>query len=587
LNIGSLAACRTFPGCNSLSIKSARANIKHSQQDLALKNALQILLFPLLMAMAPGVDAQQSDDAATDTADSEVQPAPAADSGVAAKQESIPLPKTSLQEEESLPGGEEGQEAGEASSPVSSPAVEAEGRSVPVAEKDLEADVRTEAAAEAAGDPDQRLADEFEHFKQLIDDGAYDEADSVAKRIIELAIASKGPKSHETAKALTNLAIVQERTKQYAAAQQNFQAAIDIIEDIEDRLNSQLVNPLKGLAAVQLESGRPDLASDTYQRAIHVTHVNQGPHNLNQIDLLESLAEVDLRMGDVDAARDVQDQIYALNVRAYDVDTLELVPSLMRRGAWQQRAGLIYDERATYRRVVHIIEENRSKDDLALVEPLVLLGKSFFYYDTSGQPTTYQDATMSTGEIYFKRAAKIAAENPDSNWRIVIDTTLALGDYYMHDGNVQRARQVYASVWETLSKDDDPEKLGVRQESLETVHLLKAGLLPGYVGDSDPNANPPASDDPVRQGRIVVSFVVSTRGQATRLKLVESEPSEFTEMQALVEREVRRRLFRPRFEDAEAVDSKEQLFEHTFYYRQSDLDGARGSNSAPEKEETT
>ena len=567
-----------------------------------MKNALKILLFPWLLATAPGVDAQQADTATTTDSQADNEAAPAADAAAAGtsesestplpktgpmESESTPLPKTSLKEEESLPAGQQPEDANAASSLVTTPDLEPENRSVPVAQDDLEADVKAEAAAAQAQDPDQRLADEFEEFKQLIENRSYDEADTVAKRIIELAIATKGPRSHETAKALTNLAIVQERTKQFEAAQQNFQAAIDIIEDIEDRLNSQLVNPLKGLAAAQLESGRPDLASDTYQRAIHVTHVNQGPHNLNQIDLLESLAEVDLRMGDVEAAKDVQDRIYALNVRAYDVDTMELVPSLMRRAAWQQRAGLIYDERATFRRVIHIIEEKRGKDDLALVEPLVLLGKSFFYYDTSGQPTSYQDATMSTGEIYFKRAVRIAAESPDSNWRMVADTTLALGDYYMHDGNVQRARQVYASVWNMLSEGDDPDKLEVRRDALESVHLLKAGVLPGYVGDSDPNANPPSTDDPVRQGRVVVSYVVSTRGQATRLRLVEAEPPEFSDMQTNVEREVRRRLFRPRFDNADAVDSKEQLFEYTFYYRQSDLDALKVESPAPDQQEKT
>ncbi|MGA8205891.1 MAG: tetratricopeptide repeat protein [Woeseiaceae bacterium] len=567
-----------------------------------MKNALKILLFPWLLATAPGVDAQQTDTEATADGQADTGAPPADDAAAGGTSESeptplpktsleesqpIPLPKTSLKEEETLPAGQQPEDTDDASSLVTTPDLEPENRSVPVAEDDLEADVLAEAAAAKAQDPDQRLADEFEQFKQLIENRSYDEADTVAKRIIELAIATKGPKSHETAKALTNLAIVQERTKQFEAAQQNFQAAIDIIEDIEDRLNSQLVNPLKGLAAAELESGRPDLASDTYQRAIHVTHVNQGPHNLNQIDLLESLAEVDLRMGDVDAARDVQDRIYALNVRAYDVDTMELIPSLMRRAAWQQRAGLIYDERATYRRVIHIIEVKRSKDDLALVEPLVLLGKSFFYYDTSGQPTSYQDAAMSTGEIYFKRAVRIAAESPDSNWRIVADTTLALGDNYMHDGNVQRARQVYASVWNMLSEDDDPDKLEVRRDALESVHLLKAGLVPGYVGESDPNANPPSTDDPVRQGRVVVSYVVSTRGRATRLKLVEAEPPEFSDMQTNVEREVRRRLYRPRFDNADAVDSKKQLFEHTFYYRQSDLDALKVESPTPDQQETT
>ncbi len=47
---------------------------------------------------------------------------------------------------------------------------------------------------------------------------------------------------------------MQHSTEQYDASQQNFESAIEIIEDNEDQLNDQLVNPLRGLGASQLES---------------------------------------------------------------------------------------------------------------------------------------------------------------------------------------------------------------------------------------------------------------------------------------------------------------------------------------------
>ncbi|NIQ96440.1 MAG: hypothetical protein GWN87_21275, partial [Desulfuromonadales bacterium] len=53
-------------------------------------------------------------------------------------------------------------------------------------------------------------------------------------------------------KALTNLAIAQHHNKEYEAAEQNYLASIDIIEQTSDRLNSALINPLKGLGATQL-----------------------------------------------------------------------------------------------------------------------------------------------------------------------------------------------------------------------------------------------------------------------------------------------------------------------------------------------
>ncbi len=451
---------------------------------------------------------------------------------------------------------------------------------VPVSEQDLEA-----SSDEAPVMDDEALmVTEFVRFKELVENGAYDEADTVAKRIIELAIKTKGAQSTDMAKALTNLAIVQHRTQQYDAAVQNYQSAIEIIEDAEDRLNEQLVNPLKGLAAAQLENGRPDLASSTYRRAVHVTHVNEGPHNLEQIDLLENLAEVHLRMGDLDAAKQVQDTIYAINIRAYDVDSLELVPALMRRAKWQHRAGFVYDERATYRRAIRIIEEQQGQDSLALVEPLVLLGRSFFFPDTSGA-TSYQPSGLASGEVYFKRALRIAAESPDSTWKTVADATLALGDYYMYGNNPQRARQVYRGAWDLLSESAGQEdKLAVRRSELEETVILKQLPFPEFVGETNPVGVQDA-DNPVLQGTVTMSYGISTRGRVKDLKLIETEPPEFTGMQQLVLRELRRRIFRPRFENGDPVDTPAQVLVHTFYYRQSDLDQRREAAAAVADEE--
>ena len=452
-----------------------------------------------------------------------------------------------------------------------------EGQIVPVAEEGI--DAAEDMSVPEADDVDS-LVSEFALFKQLMEDRVFDEADTVAKRVVELAIRTQGAKSNELAKALTNLAIVQHQTGEYEAAQQNFETAIEIIEDNEDRLNAQLVNPLKGLGAAQLEGGRPDLALQTFGRAVHVTHVNEGPHNLDQIDLLESLAETNLRMGEIDEAREVQDTIYALNVRKHSIDQLGLVPPLMRRAAWQHRAGFIFDERTTYRRVIRIIEMNKDKEDLALIKPLLKLGTSYFFVDTSGTEG-YQDTRMATGEIYFKRAVRIAEENPEADWQAVVQTSLALGDFYMHMGNSQRGRQAYLDVWELLSKNEDPTRLDVRREQLESIVPLNRHSLPEYIDPDDANADAGLqSDDPLLRGSITMTYDISSRGRTTDLKLIEANPPEFTNMQRTMQRELRRRIFRPRFENAVPVATPGQTLTHTYYYRQSDLDAITAAEAA-------
>ena len=418
---------------------------------------------------------------------------------------------------------------------------------------------------------EEELIYQYERYVQLMKDRVYDEADSVAKRVVELAIIVKGPQSTDFAKALTNLAIVQHRTEQYDAAQQNFESAIEIIENNEDQLDSQLVNPLRGLGAAQLESGRPDKANASFRRAVHVTHVNQGPHNLDQINILESLAETQLRLGELDDAKNIQDRIYALNERAYAENAVEMIPALMRRADWQHRAGLINEERTTLRRAIRIIETDGGNDDMRLVEPLTQLGQSYFYVDLSGTPA-YVNSSVSTGETYFKRALRIASENPAANWRMIASTSLALGDYYMYLDNTQQAYKVYSATWSDLSSSE--EQLAFRKDNLEKYVVLRSDPIPDFVNQPGREI-PNGQQVPYLQGTITMKYDVSESGRATNLQIVEAFPREFIDMQRSVQRGLRRRIYRPKHENAEAVSAEDQVLVHRFFYRQADLDEAR------------
>jgi tetratricopeptide (TPR) repeat protein len=442
---------------------------------------------------------------------------------------------------------------------------------VPVAGEDAAEDVQLAGPPMQSNlSPKEELLQRFENYKRLMNEGIYDEADTVAKSIVTLTIEITGPRSSETAKALTNLGIVQHRNKQFDAAQQNFASAIEIIEDIEDRLNGRLINPLKGLGAAQLEAGRPDMAKQTFKRAIHITHVNDGPHNMGQVDILESLAETNVRLGSVEEARAMHDMIYMLHQRRYEDDQLALIPSLMRRAEWQHRAGYIMDEQATYRRAIRIIEDNAGKKDIRLIDPLTKLGESYFYTDLHGDQGLHHNPV--TGEIYFKRALRIAEGHPESNWMIAAASKMSLGDYYMMQTMHTRANKLYGQVWEELSSDEN--KLALRSEIFEQAMPLNSRPLPEFAGDPSPNEIATMSDE-YEQGSVTVSYTVTNRGRVIRLKPVEVYPAEFTDMEKTVHRELRSRMYRPRYEEADSVISEGQVLTHMFYYKQSDLDERR------------
>ena len=442
---------------------------------------------------------------------------------------------------------------------------------VPPARKDI----GLGATIAAPGIPgDGQVAEAYARFEQLMENGAFDEADSAAKELMELVIRQSGIESAEAARALTNLAIVQHRMQQYEAATSNYESAIEIIETSEDRLNSELVNPLKGLAVAQLRSGRPDQAVDTYRRAVHVTHVNEGPHNPDQLPILHDLSDVELMMGERDLAIATQETIYSINVRTHELDSIDLVPALMRRAEWQHDAGLINAERETYRQALRIIEKQLGRKDIAMVEPLVRLGRTYFYEDMSGKPAI-REAQLATGEIYLKRAVRIAAESPDTNWRIVANATLTLGDFHMHNSNPIRARQFYRSVWKLLSENENnAEMLEMRRNELEIPVVLREHALPGRIGDG-PQSPAPNPDDPVLEGSVTVRYNLTERGRPDDIEVVEANPPEFDEMAEAVVQEFTRRIYRPQLADGEPVPVPEQAYTHTYSYRSSLLDQMR------------
>ena len=420
---------------------------------------------------------------------------------------------------------------------------------------------------------------EHARFLQLLEEQNFDEADIAAKRVIEMTIRLYGPVSHETAKALNNLGFVQNQTGEYDAAIQNFTSAIEILETVEDRLNSSLVNPLRGLGAAQLGSGRPDLAARTYDRATHITHVNEGPHNVEQVEILEALAEANVRRGDLEAARDVLDRIHILNVRHFEDNLVGLLPSLMRRASWQHRAGYYNDERATYRSAIRIIEESAGNDDPHLVEPLVRLGQSYYYYEPLADNSGGGSSAYGVSESYFKRASKIAESSDEVSWFDKATTKLALADYYLARESTSRAKRMYEEVWNELSIDED--RMQMRGELLQNLTPIWEEPLPpstqGAAGAKD------RQDGSIQTGTVEVQYIVDERGRP-RIERISTEPVEFLDMARMVEREIKGRRFRPVIVDGAAIESQMQTFRHEYRYRRTELEDIRAKTAEGDEE---
>jgi len=416
-------------------------------------------------------------------------------------------------------------------------------------------------------DDEEELRRTFQLYKDALANVSLDEADTLAKRIIELSIQLYGLESYDSARALTNLGIVQHRGADYESAQLNYQAAIDIIERIGDRLNSELINPLKGLGAAQLAAGRPDMARQTFDRAVHVSHVNEGPHNLLQVEMLDALTETYLSVGEIDEALDAQEIVYNLQTRKLSGNNEDLLAVLQRQADWMHRLQYYTRERLAYRQMIRILERTRGKHDLSLVGPLTGLGKSYLYiepYDAEFQ--TYQPATG--GEVYLKRALRITEDNEDSNWEYVRDALLSLGDFYTLAAIPNRARRSYIEAWELLSEDD--ERLPSRRKSLQSTIILQS-ITPSAYYNSERTDDGTHAPDNFEKGNIVVGFVITEYGHSNKISIIEAQPPGLEDMERSLLRNVRELRYRPRFEEGRMVSVDDMTYTHEFYYRPSDL----------------
>jgi tetratricopeptide (TPR) repeat protein len=417
----------------------------------------------------------------------------------------------------------------------------------------------------------------FAVYKESINSANYLEADTLAKRIIELSIKVFGINSVESAKALTNLAIAQNGNKEYEAAERNFRASIDIIERISDRLNSALINPLKGLGSTQLANGRPDMARASFQRAVHISHVNNGPHNLGQVEVLESMAEIYLAVGEHSKAVDIQERIYSIQARKIEPFSLGIVPALQKQAHWQHRLQMYERERVSWRKIIAVLERNHGKKDLRLIPPLTSLGKSYLFI-TPSEYDMQPEMSVASGETYLRRANRIAETNPDSDWQIVGQTMLSLGDYYVLSARANRGARMYKELWTLLSEDE--ERLGNRREYLERLNILQEIYPPKYYRSEQIDEGIP-KDEEFETGTISYGFTVNAAGKAVDVYHIETQPPEFQDMSDRVRRNLRRLVYRPRLEDGALVNTPETTYTHEFFYRPGDIPTKSG------KEDTT
>ncbi|MEM8983881.1 MAG: TonB family protein [Pseudomonadota bacterium] len=406
-------------------------------------------------------------------------------------------------------------------------------------------------------DTNHALDIESRNVERLVDNGDYVAAVDASKRLVVMNMETHGRESLETARALSTLAGAQSLAGDTTAARENYQAAITIIEFLQDHLSVELIDPLTGLGRTTLNAKRPDLATDALERALHVNQVNVGPQNLEQLPLLNDLTEAYYQLGDFKQVKALQRFAVALYERQYpNDDNKSIIPALYRRAAWLNRMGLYVDEQRTYNKIIRIVERVDGRSSLDLIPALTRLGRTYLF---AAEP----DAIL-TGQRRLKRAINIAKKNPESTEILHAETELALGDFHTLTGDRTNARRAYVRAWDLLTSED-LTLLTERDKRFDNPQPLRRVDAPVDEFKSTAGAELRESLGRTPQtGYVTVAYDVNARGNPENLRVVESFPKGLKDREALAW--VRKFRFRPRFEERKPVRTRDEEYRYEFRF---------------------
>ncbi len=176
----------------------------------------------------------------------------------------------------------------------------------------------TETVTDIAVSTEDEILELFSLYLEARSTGMLGEAEILAKQVVELSISSYGVQSKRTARALTDLGELQASNGDYRAALLNLAQAIEIIENLDNYLSMDLMNPVRTMADVQMRVGATDLAVGNWNRALHISHVNLGPHNADQIETLLSLGRLYASAGKAKEANRIRKRIRYLETRQFE-----------------------------------------------------------------------------------------------------------------------------------------------------------------------------------------------------------------------------------------------------------------------------
>ena len=307
----------------------------------------------------------------------------------------------------------------------------------------------------------------YREFRAQYDAKKYAEAQPLAERLVELTEAQYGSEELPLTNPLTNLATVHYKLGHYAAAIENYQRTLRILQAKSTIADKQQIRPLHGLGVSFMGANDPESAVVALKRAADLSRNTDGLFNINQIEFIDALIDAYEASGRYPDAE--KEALYAMRVEeaAYGRSSIKLLNRLDRLARWYESARRYTSERNVYERALGILAKSTPENDLRRVPPLRGIARSFrleSFYGVEGADTgttfnagnagapVFSDGTQQRrGETSLNTALSIIDANKPTNEQLRGEVLIDLGDWFLVSNSMRRAFDSYADAWKALA----------------------------------------------------------------------------------------------------------------------------------------
>lgn len=242
------------------------------------------------------------------------------------------------------------------------------------------------------------------------------------------------------------LATIQEKNREFDAAQESYQQLISLIEERDGIYAVELIEPLTGSGRVNLEQSNYEQAEAQFKRAQHLSHRAEGVHTPRQKEIIDLLTRIHMELDQPLAGDQQQRFSLYLSERQSGKNSTKLLPALYKMAEWYLETGQFSRSRKIYEKAEDIIVEHDGDQDLKLVEAL------------RGIARTRQLQGVCCSYKPLQRLLTILKAAEQTKPAEIALAMAELADGYSISKKRSQARKFYRQAWLTLQSEPEKEK---------------------------------------------------------------------------------------------------------------------------------